>query len=61
MARRLRDEDMFQDDNFGIKEIKKYLEKLRLSTSELEDMLLDVLEESSREDYDTRGRKRQLH
>jgi len=62
MARKLRDEDMFQDEeNFGIREIKEYLEKLRLSASELEEMLLDVLEESYQEDYDPKGRKKHLH
>ncbi len=62
MARKLRDEDMFQDkENFGIREIKKYLEKLKLSASELEEMLLDVLEESYQEDYDSKGRKKYLH
>ena len=53
---------MFQDEeNFGIREIKEYLEKLRLSASELEEMLLDVLEESYQEDYDPKGRKKHLH
>lgn len=62
MARKLRDEDMFRDgENFGIREIKKYLEKLKLSASELEEMLLDVLEESYQEDYDPKGRKKYLH
>ncbi len=61
MARKLKDEDMFQDDNFGIREIRQYLGKLRLSASELEEMLLEVLEESYQEDYDTKGRKKQLH
>lgn len=62
MARKLRDEDMFQDEeNFGIREIREYLEKLKLSASELEEMLFDVLEESFQEDYDPKGRKKQLH
>lgn len=62
MARKLRDEDMFHDgENFGIREIKEYLEKLKLSASELEEMLLDVLEESYQEDYDSKGRKKYLH
>jgi len=61
MARRLKDEDMFRDENFGIREIREYLEKLKLSTSELEEMLLEVLEESSQEDYDAKGPKKQLH
>jgi len=61
MARKLRDEDMFRDENFGIREIREYLEKLRLSARELEDVLLDVLEQSYQEDYDARGRKKQLH
>ncbi|MFB0527979.1 MAG: hypothetical protein ACETVT_03760 [bacterium] len=62
MARKLRDKDMFQDDdNFGIREIREYLEKLKLSASELEEMLLDVLEESFQEDYDAKGRKKYLH
>ena len=62
MARKLKDEDMFRDEEiFGAREIKEYLEKLKLSASELEEMLLDVLEESFQEDYDTKGRKKQLH
>ena len=62
MARKLRDEDMFQDeDNFGIREIREYLEKLKLSASELEEMLFDVLEESFQEDYEPKGRKKYLH
>jgi len=62
MARKLRDEDMFQDgESFGIREIKEYLEKLKLSATELEEMLLDVLEESYQEDYDSKGRKKYLH
>jgi hypothetical protein len=61
MARKLRNEDMFRDENFGIREIKKYLEKLRLSARELEDVLLDVLEQSYEEDYDAGRRKKQLH
>jgi len=61
MARKLRDEDMFGDENFGIREVKEYLEKLKLSASELEKMLLEVLEESYPEDYDTKGRKKHLH
>jgi hypothetical protein len=62
MARKLRDEDMFQDEeNFGIREIREYLEKLKLSASELEEMLLDVLEENYQEDYVPKGRKKQLH
>jgi len=62
MARKLRDEDMFHDEeNFGIREIREYLEKLKLSATELEEMLLDVLEESYQEDYDPKGRKKQLH
>lgn len=62
MARKLREEDMFQDeDNFGIREIKEYLEKLKLSASELEEMLLDVLEEDFQEDYNPKGRKKHLH
>ncbi|MDH5661868.1 MAG: hypothetical protein OEY92_02610 [Elusimicrobiota bacterium] len=62
MARKLKDEDMFRDEEiFGAREIKEYLEKLKLSASELEEMLLDVLEESFQEDYDPKGRKKQLH
>ncbi|NIM03701.1 hypothetical protein GTN66_06095 [bacterium] len=62
MARKLRDDDLFRDEeNFGVREIKQYLEKLKLSASELEEMLLDVLEESFPEDYDHKGRKKQLH
>jgi len=62
VARKLRDEDMFQDeDNFGIREIREYLEKLKLSASELEEMLFDVLEESFQEDYEPKGRKKYLH
>jgi hypothetical protein len=61
MARRLKEEDMFRDENFGIREIVKYLQKLKLSTSELEEMLLEILEEDSWEDYEVKGAKRQLH
>jgi len=62
VARKLKDEDMFRDEEiFGAREIKEYLEKLKLSASELEEMLLDVLEESFQEDYDPKGRKKQLH
>lgn len=61
MGRKLRDEDMFRDDDFGIRELREYLEKLKLSASELEEMLLDFLEESYQKDYERKGRKKQLH
>lgn len=61
MARKLREDDMFRDENFGIREIREYLEKLKLSASELEDVLLAVLEESYEEDYEAKARKKQLH
>jgi len=61
MARKLKDEDIFRDDNFGFKELREYLEKLRLSANELEEILLEFLEEDKREDYDGKERKKQLH
>jgi len=60
MARRIKNEDMFRDGNNKLREIKKYLEKFKLSASELEEMLLDFLEKSYEEDYDIK-RKRYLH
>jgi len=61
MARKLRDEDIFRDDIFGIRELREYLEKLKLSANELEEMLIDFLEESQEEDYDRKERKKYLH
>jgi len=61
MARRLKDENMFHDENLVIKEIRKYLEKLKLSTTELEQVLLDVLEEDYQEENEAKERKRLLH
>jgi len=61
MARRLKDENMFHDESLVIKEIRKYLEKLKLSTTELEQVLLDVLEEDYQEEHESKERKRLLH
>jgi len=61
MARRLKDENMFHDENLVIKEIRKYLEKSKLSTTELEQVLLDVLEEDYQEQPESKERKRLLH
>jgi len=61
MGRRLKNENMFDDENLVIKEIRKYLEKLKLSTTELEQILIDVLEEDYQEENESKERKRLLH
>jgi len=61
MARKLKNEDIFRDDNSGFRELREYLEKLKLSANELEEILLDFLEEGKRKDYEGKERKKHVH